>query len=298
MLIERLLNNLSVSVAPFALCEVEGGCELAVDEHESVTVHFVLSGSGSVRVGRHIASFQDHSLVIVPSGRRHLITAAETKGISGASPVRSGLVHLSALGPRGVPDVISACGRLDARFGDSQALFRWLRTPIVIGFSGHSEMRRLFAEMLVESSTDEPGAKAMLAALMNRCMVIVFRRLCGNEECPFPWLNALEDERIAGALDLMLQRPEADHTVESLAAAASMSRTAFSATFRSRMGKPPMTFLREIRLRNAAALLIDTNLRVGEIAAKVGLSRSQFSTAFTTHFGVPPSVYRSGRGAG
>ena len=57
MLLERLLDNLSVGIEPFALCEVERGCELSVDKSDSVTLHFVLSGTGTMRVG--------HSLVYI-----------------------------------------------------------------------------------------------------------------------------------------------------------------------------------------------------------------------------------------
>ena len=292
MLLEQLLDHLSVSVEPFALCEVERGCRLDLDERDTVTVHFVLRGAGTVSVGNHLVNFAPHCLVLIPHRRRHVITALDVAGTVTAVP-SGGLMRFTALGEHGVPDVVAACGHLHARYGDGPALFGSLVEPIAVDFAGDPDMEALFSQILAESSSKEYGAKQMLAALMTRCLMMVFRRLCTDGDCPFEWLNALEDPRLAAALDDILTKPGHRHSLESLAATATMSRSAFADSFRDAFGSPPMTFLRNVRLRTAATLLRSTTLAVGTIGAKVGYSsRAHFTTAFRHHTGMTPNHYR------
>lgn len=77
---------------------------------------------------------------------------------------------------------------------------------------------------------------------------------------------------------------------------ASVSRSTFAVRFSSCFGRTPMAFLRDVRLRKAAALLHDGNLPVVTIATRVGFSsRSHFTRAFEERFGVSPSGFRRGR---
>ena len=293
MLLERLFANMSIAIEPIALCEVEGGCWLEMDQQEMATIHFVLAGYGLLRTGGQEFELHPGCLVVVPKGSQHEITAS--RGMPLAPVVATaGLDHHRSFGERGRADLISACARLTVRFGDAHGLFELLDEPIVIDFSSTAEMRTLFDDMLDESASDQPGALAMLTAHMNRCIVMMFRRLCETDDCSLPWLNALEDERMARALDIMLTDPGRPHSIETLAHSVAMSRTAFATEFRQRFGTPPMTFLRGIRLRRAADMLSTTGLGIGAIAGRVGFSsRAHFSTAFRSEFGVPPGEFRT-----
>lgn len=295
VLLQQLLDHLCVSVEPFALCEIERGCRLDLGEAETITVHFVLSGAGTIRFGEHVVDITPNCLVLVPHGRRHVL-----EGIGRAGPavrvLASDLERFSALGDRGEADVVAACGHLLAHYGTGPALFGSLDEPIAVDFAGNAQMEALFAQVLLESTSIEYGSKQMLSVLMTRCLSMMFHRLCTDGDCAFVWLNALNDPRLAGALDDMLAKPGKPHSLESLAATALMSRSAFAHSFREAFGAPPMTFLREVRLRNAAVLLRSSSLPVGSIAAQVGYSsRAHFSTAFRDHAGMTPHQYRNQR---
>jgi AraC-like DNA-binding protein len=59
--------------------------------------------------------------------------------------------------------------------------------------------------------------------------------------------------------------------------------------------RPPMDYLRDVRLRRAAQLLRCGDLSVDEVARKVGFpSRSHFSLTFRDHFGASPLAFREG----
>jgi AraC family transcriptional activator of mtrCDE len=55
-------------------------------------------------------------------------------------------------------------------------------------------------------------------------------------------------------------RPADDHSVESLAQVACLSRSAFATRFTSTVGKSPMQVLRELRLRQAMQQLKASDL--------------------------------------
>jgi AraC family transcriptional regulator, activator of mtrCDE len=155
-------------------------------------------------------------------------------------------------------------------------------------------MLATFERMLEESERPGPGSRVMLASLMDAAMVQLFRRLCEGPNCGLPWLQALDDSRLARVLERLLERPGDDHSVESLAAEAAMSRSAFAETFHTQFGRPPLDYLRELRLRRGAELLRSTELTVERVAHRVGFaSRSHFSRAFHHHFGRSPAAYRT-----
>jgi AraC-like DNA-binding protein len=81
--------------------------------------------------------------------------------------------------------------------------------------------------------------------------------------------------------------------VKEIAHEAGMSREHFSRIFVQRLGKTPAAFLRRLRLNEAATLLRDTRLPLGEIAMRSGFySARHLMLTFRRERGVNPSLYR------
>ena len=191
--------------------------------------------------------------------------------------------------------MIVACGLVKVRYGAVLGLFDQLKDVLVEDLSDIPQVRTAFKDILAEQTDAGPGGEAMKAALMSQCIVYLFRRLCESGTCSLPWLAALEDERLARALDRILQSPADSHSVESLAEVASMSRSAFAETFARAFGVPPMSMVRQIRMERAWTLLEQGDgLPMKTVARRVGFtSRSHFSRAFKRHFGVSPVTRRA-----
>ena len=107
------------------------------------------------------------------------------------------------------------------------------------------------------------------------------------------WLAALRDERIGRAILAMQREPGVGWTVESLARAVSMSRSAFAARFMELVGEAPLAFLTRWRMQCAARDLRASDDAVIVIAERYGYgSEAAFSRAFKRAMGETPGGVR------
>ncbi|MFV2062627.1 MAG: helix-turn-helix domain-containing protein [Chloroflexota bacterium] len=298
MLLERLFDNLELSLEAFAVCEVASGWRLRLDRIGQVTVHFVLAGQGRLRMSDgSVVAMPPHSLVLVPADRSHTIEIGEHiehETHADDTGVRDGELVIFEVGPRGEDELTVICGRIQAHYGSGLGLFDRLDRALALDFSDSPEMASVFDRLMAEERHRSAASGAMMTNLMNEVLIHLFRRLCAEPDCPLPWLSALEDPRLSVALAQMLEHPERAHTLDSLADSALMSRSAFAEAFSLRFADSPMAYLRGVRMRRAASLLRGTDMSVEQVAARVGYaSRSQFSRAFSSQFGVSPAAYRS-----
>ena len=91
----------------------------------------------------------------------------------------------------------------------------------------------------------------------------------------------------------MHEKVEAPWTVESLAEACGMSRSAFALRFKGLVGETPIEYLTSWRMHKATALLQKGDKKLLEVAKSVGYdSDAAFSKAFKRIVGVAPRAYR------
>jgi AraC-like DNA-binding protein len=103
------------------------------------------------------------------------------------------------------------------------------------------------------------------------------------------WLSALKDAKIGKALTAIHATPEKDWTLGLLAAEANMSRASFAARFASMLGKPPMAYLSEERMKQAGVIIASGRKSVAATAEHFGYhSETAFRTAFKKYWGVSP----------
>ncbi|TAL95923.1 MAG: AraC family transcriptional regulator [Rhodanobacter sp.] len=263
-------------------------------------LHYVLEGQGAMSVhGGARLSLKQGNMVISPPGVRLWIEpdiVAERTVVAATSchDLSQGWCHVrDGWGNNGVTVV---CGLIRVTYQRATSLFEYLREPILEDFSGSLEINRIFATLLREMTEPQSGSSMIIESLLQQCLVMLLRRHCVTGQCRLPWLSALENPKLGKAIAAMLERPEACHTLKSLAQTAGMSRSAFAERFTTAFGCPAIAFLREIRLRRAARQLEATDLSVKVLAAASGFrSRSYFWRAFKEFYGVDPSHYRANR---
>ncbi len=297
MLLDKLLDYVKVHAEPFATCLLSSGWRLRLPGPPETMFHFVMQGSGYLRGPDGVSvPLEQYFLAVVPKGIQHSLECGlevQSEEIIQGPPPVEGVVRFVAGSPTAAEFRV-ACGMVSVTYGDSLGLFKSLREIIVADLSAYPQVCRAFEGILAEQSSATQGSVTLTRALMTQCIVYLFRHLSEESDGRLPWLSGLEDPNLARAIDVIFERPEAAHTVDSLAEVAIMSRSVFAERFRATFGSTPINFLHDVRLRRAADFLRRTGeTSIEQVAHRVGFnSRSHFSQAFKDHFGISPAAFR------
>jgi AraC-like DNA-binding protein len=150
--------------------------------------------------------------------------------------------------------------------------------------------------ILAESAAPGPGSSMLSARLAEILLIHALRsRVAAREtgDDRRPGLCALADPQIGTALKLIHANPAGEWTVERLAREVAMSRSAFAARFTELVGLPPLQYVTQWRMTEAARRLREEDESVAAIADQVGYANAAaFMKAFTRVHGVGPGAYR------
>ena len=297
-ILERYLANLSVEVEPFAVCLLDRGWRLSLPGPPCAMLHFVVRGDGwlSCADGTH-APIGPNWAIVIPTGTAHSLDTREKFDHElniPCTPTGPPIHYIVAGDPEDseASDMTVGCGTLNIRYGEALGLFDHLTEMLIIDMSAIPEVPNLFKVLLDEQVADSPGKPVIQGAVMTQLLVYMLRELAEQSESSLAWLNALDDPRLALAIDHILEDPGTLHTVESLADVACMSRSAFSKHFHDAFSRSPMALVNHVRLERAAKMISTGHFSIEQIGKRVGFSsRSHFSRAFKKHTGVSPGNY-------
>ena len=300
LVLEKLLHGLDISVEPFALCRAGGGQRLPMAKANDATLHYVLAGVGTLIIERDPVALQEGTMVIVPANQRQELigrdsTDSKLDYAAQCQTLAMGLTNLATKTDT-AGGVAMTCGVIKATYQQLYGVFDYLPTPIIEQIQNNEPLRSAFSALLHEMISPQPGSAAMLRALMQQCLILLLRQYCESGHCQLPWLTALEEPRLGKVVTEIIEHPGRLYTLELLAEQAHMSRSTFAERFTKTFGRTPMDFVREVRLRQAAQWLVNTDRTIQTLAAQLGYeSRSHFSRAFRAFFGETPSQYRASR---
>ncbi|WP_458070866.1 AraC family transcriptional regulator [Rhodanobacter sp. BL-MT-08] len=174
------------------------------------------------------------------------------------------------------------------------------RLPPVIHIDGGSDQAAVLRWSLerfgAELRTGAVGRSLMLSHLAPIMLLQILRIYLSSATHEENWLVALSHPLLAPVFEAMQTRYEQTWTLEAFAAVACMSRSAFSLTFKKKVGVAPMVYLMHWRMQIACELLQTGNASLSAIAASVGYgSESAFSAAFFKVLKCRPGAYRDAR---
>ncbi|MEL0586842.1 MAG: AraC family transcriptional regulator [Candidatus Thiodiazotropha sp. (ex. Lucinoma kazani)] len=195
--------------------------------------------------------------------------------------------------------ILSRCRLICGTFGfDEQMKHPLLDTlPLVTQFSMSQQHRSLWA--LVRVMTDElddaqPGSTVVIDRMCELLLVYILRSYTAKNPDVPAFVAALSDRVVSRALQLLHQYPERNWTLDSLAPAAGLSRSALVERFRLLVGVPPMTYLRTWRMHTAKRLLDNPTTSITKVARQVGYtSDTAFNRAFKQFFNESPGAVRA-----
>ncbi len=154
----------------------------------------------------------------------------------------------------------------------------------------HITMQALASEMAEQA----PGSEVVATRLAEVLFIQALRAHIASEVKwrNKGWLGAIFDPQVGAALSAVHGSVSTPWTVESLAGAAGMSRSAFAARFKELLGQTPLQYVTEWRMQKAILLLEQRDKKLIDVARSVGYdSDAAFSKAFKRVVGTNPGEY-------
>jgi len=189
----------------------------------------------------------------------------------------------------GEPDVRMLGGYFVFDSPDTALLVTLL--PPLVHVRGEERFGVLVRLVREEAMHSRPGRDLILGRLVEVLLIEALRAAPGDA-APAGLLRGLADERLALSIREMHRDPSHAWTVEQLAKAAALSRSAYFQRFTRAVGMPPMEYLLAWRMAIAKDILDRQDIVIEKVAERIGYSSaSTFSTAFTRYVGRSPSSY-------
>lgn len=260
-------------------------------------------------------------LVIFPHGHPHTLRDSEKTPVRALEALlgercvmdeEAGIARFG--GGDGEVTAETVCGDLHFRDGDLPASLAnplLAALPPVLLVRGEAGRAAPWLQATVDTLVYEadrgrrrPGARTVMSRLADVLFIQAVRAFLTDEcagaaprtggEGGGNWLRALADGEIGPLLGAVNRAPAEEWTVEKMARAAGMSRSAFAERFTRLVGEPPLHYVTRWRLYTAARLLRASPRRtLAEIATSVGYgSEAALSTAFKRWTGTAPGAFR------
>jgi AraC family transcriptional regulator len=137
-----------------------------------------------------------------------------------------------------------------------------------------------------------PERDVYVGVLVNALMAHMRRGPVAGQASEFP-VAAFSAHRVHRVMNAILQRPEAEHSLEALAAQAGVTPTHFCRIFKKANGISPHQYVMKAKLNRAVELLSQSDASLALIADSLGFtSQSHFTRAFRQFTGRTPSEFR------
>jgi AraC-like DNA-binding protein len=297
--LDVLFENLDITVHPFLLCCAEDETTLSLGPRDEATIHYVLGGTGTLRFeGFPPMDVEAGAMVVAPTGMKHTLKGTGDPSqmpqfLRQCQPLDAGLEELGTKVQDLKDGIAVACGTVDVIYRGLEGIFNYLPEPIMVQSHTGDAIWHSFDLIVREMTRTRPGSRAMLRILFQECLIEMLRQHSESKDCQLQWLQALEKPRLSKVLESVIEDPGQPYTMESLADQCAMSRSTFAAQFKESFGRSAMDFVKEVRLRASARMLIQTDTPIKSISARIGYdSRSHFTHAFSEFFGSSPGKYR------
>lgn len=162
--------------------------------------------------------------------------------------------------------------------------------------AGAEILQRTLQLLAIETARQTLGSTTVVSRLADILFIQAIRTHAEAEgDAAKGWIGALGDHKLSRAFAAVHAHVDRAWTVEELAHQAGMSRSAYAARFKERVGLSPLEYVTRWRMFRAGALLRDGRLSIAEIAIRVGYeNESAFAKAFKRTTGMTPGAYRRG----
>jgi len=251
-----------------------------------MTFHVVSKGRCFFELGGQTVELAKGDAVFMPCDAQHCITSLlnSKAEINTAKPLpmtqdpeqeSTGLV----------------CGNFAHRNPVFEKLVKQMPELIIIRANDNSSARQIIDLILEESSASDEHTNVLLNRLADCLFYLLVRN---NLDVKSGVFAAFAHPNLSKAMTLIHQSNDQRLTLDEMANAAAMSRSAFSNLFKEVVDQTPMEYLTQWRMSQAYRWLADDGISTFEAATRCGYeSEASFSKAFKRVMGVGPGSARN-----
>ncbi|WP_158305906.1 AraC family transcriptional regulator [Anaeromyxobacter sp. Fw109-5] len=296
-LLSEVLQDLRLAQASYGRSELTAPFGIEIPFKEGVRFHFVVEGGCWIlSAAREPIRLDAGDVVLLPHGTAHVM--ADRPGrrplpLAEVAPHLIGNASYRIAHGGGGPRSLIVCCTIAFDGPTANPLLEMLPPVLLVR---RAETRDPMLSQLLEMMAGEVmerriGSVTIMARLADIVMTSIIRSwIEGQGDSNVSgWLAGVRDPQIGLALARIHRNPGHPWTVETLAAAAGMSRSSFAQRFVQLLNVSPARYLLQWRMRLAATWLRSGSMTVAEAAAQVGYdSDAGFSRAFKRAMGLPP----------
>jgi len=295
--LDGALHEFGMSGVFYAVSEVAAPWGVAMPPMPGTMIfHLLTYGEAVIEVEGTWVAVRPGDLLLVAHGTGHAILDAP-----GSTPVplfdlprieqtdRYERIRLPGDGARS--ELI--CGAVSFTGLGVERLVRSLPPVLLVGRDEDSGWQRAALDVIAaESRRPRPGSDVVTARLADVLVVQAVRSWLESTVPDRGWVAALRDPSLGRALSAFHADPAHPWSLESLARAAGLSRSAFAARFTNVMGETAIGYVTSWRMDLAARLVREQSLPLSRVAERVGYrSEAAFNRAFRRAHGVTPGVF-------
>jgi AraC-like DNA-binding protein len=300
-LLSEVLQDLRLTRASYGRSELTAPWGVEIPYKDGVRFHFIAEGSCWMLTERQAPLFLDAGdVVLLPHGTGHVIADEPNRQPRRLDELKPQLVGNSSYrltGGGGGARALIVCCTIAFDGPTAHPLLELLPDVLHVRKSTRHEtaLPMLLNLMASEVASQRIGSATIMARLADIVMTQVVRSWIETRPTDLSgWLAAVTDPQIGTALARIHRQPGDAWTVDTLAAAAGMSRSLFCERFMALLGVSPARYLLQWRMRLGAVWLQTEKMTVLEVASRLGYtSDAAFSRAFKRFFGQSPGSARS-----
>lgn len=288
--INQLLDSLKIEANVFHNGQYCGNWAVNISGNQRMTFHIVTRGHCFFKFKEETIELNVGDAVFLPSDAVHCVTNSPNIVIQEnvAEPIpMTQTVDEASTG--------LVCGDFTHNHAIFNKLIKQLPELIVVRKNDNNPSSQIIELMLAESKSTNEHSNVLLNRLSDCLFYLLVR---GNIDIETGVFAAFAHPQLSNAMELIhqsLDEYKGRLSLEDLAEAARMSRSAFANLFKEVMGQTPVDYQTQWRMTQAYRWLADEGISTFEAAIRCGYeSEGSFSKAFKRVIGVGPGQVRAG----
>lgn len=294
--LDTLINLHQIEGKIKVLCRFHGAWDINHPQEESSlgVFHIISKGTCCIKLNGVCQTLKTGDVVFLPYGAEHEMMSCPTflpnQSISEKLIFKEeNNLNICTNGQEEY-DFEMFCGYFRYRNVTDSPLFKLPKWHLA---TNNKSVIALLSLLQAEVS-ENIGNQSVIDALSTILFTYLVRDYLSHNQIENGILGALQDKRLKNAVQAMLDAPEKNWDMDSLATCCAMARSTFIRAFKEKTGISAGKFLTTIRLQKAEQLLKNSELSVQQIALAVGYqSEAHFSKLFKQYKQCLPSEFRA-----